>query len=68
MVLDNIDNEFVVFIQAIQDSINKILMVKQFPKSCKLIGLALDEVHLFDDGLGTLDGILELVIDLLICP
>ena len=64
MTLDNIDNGFVAFIQAIQDSINKILMVKRFPKSCKLISSALDEVH----GLGTLDGGLGLVLDLFDIP
>ena len=66
--MDNIDNGFVVFIQAIQDSINKILMVKRFPKSCKLIGSTLDEVHVFGDGLGTLDDSLELVLDLFDMP
>ena len=66
--MDNIGNGFVVFIQAIQDSINKILMVKPFPKSRKLIGSTLDEVHVFDDGLGTFDGSLELVLDLFDMP
>ena len=66
--MDNIGNGFVVFIQAIQDSINKILMVKQFPKSRKLISSALDEVHVFGEGLGTLDDGLELVLDLFDMP
>ena len=61
-------NGFVVFIQAIQDSVNKILMVKWCPKSRKLIGLALDEGHVFSDGLGTLDDSLELVLDLFDTP
>ena len=66
--MDNIDNGFVVFIQAIQDLANKIVIVKRFPKSCKLIGSALNEVHVFDDGLGTLDDSLELVLDLFDIP
>ena len=66
--MDNIDNGFVVFIQAIQDSINEILMVKRFPKSRKLIGSAFDEVCVFGDGLGTLDDSLELVLDLFDMP
>ena len=52
----------------IQDYANKILMVKRFPKSCKLIGSTLDEVHVFGDGLGTLDSCLELVLDLFDMP
>ena len=43
-------------------------MVKRFPKSHKLIDSALDEVHVFGDGLGTLDGSLELVLDLFDMP
>ena len=43
-------------------------MVKRFPKNCKLIGLALNEVHVFGDGLGTLDENLELVLDLFDMP
>ena len=43
-------------------------MVKRFPKSHKLFGLALDEVHVFNDGLGTLDESLELVLDLFYMP
>ena len=39
-------------------------MVKRFPKSHKLIDSALDGVHAFSDGLGTLDNSLELVLDL----
>ena len=66
--MDNIDNGFVVFIQAIQDYVNKILMVKRFPKSFKLIDSTLDEVHVFDDGLETLDTNLELVLDLFDMP
>ena len=31
--MDNIGNGFIVFIQAIQDDVKKILMVKMFPKS-----------------------------------
>ena len=68
MALDNINNGFVVFIQSIQDSINKILMVKQFPKSHKLTCSALGEVHKFGDGLGTLDDSLEFVLDLFDMP
>ena len=66
--MDNINNGLVVFIQAIQDSINKILMVKRFPKSRKLICSALDEVHVFGDDLGTLDYSLELVLNLFDMP
>ena len=66
--MNNIENGFVVFTQAIQDFVNKILKVKQFPKNQKLIGLALDEVHVFGDGLGTLDGSLELVFDFFDMP
>ena len=43
-------------------------MVKRFPKSHKLIDLALDEVHEFGAGLGTLDDSLELVLDLFNMP
>ena len=39
-------------------------MVKRFPKSRKLISSAIDEVHVFGDGLVTLDENLELVLDL----
>ena len=66
--MDNINNGFLVFIQAIQDFVNKILMVKRFPKSHKLIGSTLYEVHVFIDDLGTLDGSLELVLDLFDMP
>ena len=68
MALDNIENGFVVFIHAIQYYVNKILMVKRFPKSRKLIDLALNEVHVFGDSLGTLDDSLELVLDLFDMP
>ena len=66
--MDSINNGFVVIIQAFQDSVNKILMVKRFPKSCNLISSTLDEVHVFGDGLGTLDDSLELVLDLFDMP
>ena len=36
--------------------------------SRKLIGSTLNEVHVFSDGLGTLDGNLELVLDLFDMP
>ena len=68
MALDSINNGFVVIIQAFQDSVNKILMVKRFPKSRKLISSTHDEVHVFGDGLGTLDDSLELVLDLFDMP
>ena len=68
MALDNIDNGFVVFIHAIQHYVNKILMVKRFPKSRKLIDLALNKVNVFGDCLGTLDDSLELVLDLFDMP
>ena len=43
-------------------------MVKRFPNSRKLTGSELDEVHVFDDGLGTLDSSLELILDLFDMP
>ena len=43
-------------------------MVKRFPKSHKLIDSALDEVHAFSDGLGTLENSLELVLYLVDMP
>ena len=63
MTLDNMYNGFVVFMQAIQDFVNKILMVNRFPKSRNFISSTLDEVHVFNDGLRTLDGNIELVLD-----
>ena len=43
-------------------------MIKWYPKSHKLIGSTLDEVHVFGEGLGTLDDNLELVLDLFDMP
>ena len=43
-------------------------MVKRFPKSRKLIDSALDEMHVFSNGLGTLNYSLELVLDLFDVP
>ena len=43
-------------------------MVKWFPKSRNLISSALNEVHVFDDGMGTFDDSLELVLDFFYMP
>ena len=66
--MDNISKGFVIIIQVVQDFVNKILMIKRFPKSNKLIGSTLDKLHVFSDCLGTLDRGLELVLDLLNMP
>ena len=61
-------NGFVIIIQPIQDFFNKILMIKRFPKSNKLIDSTLYKLHVFSDCLGTLDSSLELVLKLLSMP
>ena len=43
-------------------------MIEGFTKSSKLIGTTLDKLHVFDDFLGTLDGMLKLILDLLNMP
>ena len=66
--MGNIDNVFVIIIQDIQDFVNKNLMIKRFPKSNKLIGSTLYELHVFSDCLGTLNNSLELVLKFFSMP
>ena len=43
-------------------------MIEGFTKSSKLIDTTLDKLHVFGDSLGTLDGVLKLILNLLNMP
>ena len=63
--LDNISSRFIIIIQ---NFIDKVLMVKRFTKSSKLIDMTLDKLHVFGDCLTTLDDVLKLILNFLNMP
>ena len=62
--INRIDNAFVFFAKAIKNLISEIFFINGFSKKSKFIGPILDKLHILKDRLGTLDTILQLVLDL----
>ena len=62
--INRIDNSFVFLPKSLKNLINEIFFINGFSKKSKFIGPILDKLHVLRDRLGTLDTILQLVLDL----
>ncbi|KAL3533887.1 hypothetical protein ACH5RR_007408 [Cinchona calisaya] len=64
MSINHVENSFVFLAKAIKNLIKEIFFINGFSKNGKFISPILDKLHLLGSCLGTLDTILQLVLDL----